>query len=686
MNFKLLFTFISIVVCFGFTSSYVEPKSESETLEIVMSILKSRHINPKTLDDTFSKKLFSTYIDSLDTNKIFLLQSDIDEFKKYETKLDDQIKENDLTFFFMTYDRIMLRMKEAKDIYSNVFKNKLDFTIKEETIFNESKLKTVYAKKNSELIIKWTNFLKTMSLMQSSTLFLRQNTKPYETILNEYTPNLPAFVESTNLNYNIITRADIFQKYINSILAQYDPHSKYLIPKNREKYLNKLTGKLTGIGVKLSFIDGFVQIITIREGGPAFRNKKFNEGDFILKIAEDKQAATNVAGYSTYDVTQLLKGKPNTLITITVKKFNGKIVEIPIKREIVSMNDYYVKSCLVTKGKSTYGIISFPKFYNDFDDEKAKNAADDLLLELEVLKKNNVRGIVLDIRDNGGGSVDNAIKIVGNFINKSPLLQLRGKDGNVMVMENENLKKNWDKDLVVLVNNETASAAEIIASTIKENNLGIIVGAKTFGKGTVQEFQDLNVYKPAKIGNKDMGALNISVQKFYQLNGKSVQKNGIIPDVEFVNSSLENREANIFTALNPDEVKPVNKVIQASTITNFEPIIKNSKSRILAELKIQRALKRDNLRQSINTNIGQIKTLNAEKYAQQLKDLQYEKIFEQDAELDETTTFKLSVSGEQEIKDKPYLKQKRNMWLDNLKTDYQIYESINILDDMKFLK
>jgi carboxyl-terminal processing protease len=673
-----------------YAKTKVDPKSESEILELVFSILKTRHINPKKLDDDFSKKLFNTYLDSIDRSKIFLLQADVDEFKKYETKLDDQIKENDLTFFFMTYDRILLRMKEGKEIYTNILKNQLDFTKQEDTKYFEEPFtdkipNATYAQNKAEQLKNWNNVLKTMVFQESKNIYLAENSKPLSDILNEISKNLVVFLEATNINYNNTSREEILQHYINAILVQFDPHSKYFMPLNRDKYLNKQTGKIIGVGITMNFANGFILIKKMAEGGPASNSKKFAIGDIILKVGEENETPTNVVGFSVYDVTKLLRGKVGTNIKITIKKANGKIEEILLKRAVVSMNDSYVKTCLIKKNKTTYGLVSFPRFYNDFDDEKARNAADDFATELEILKKENAKGLIIDLRNNAGGSVEAAIKIIGNFVTKTPILQIKTKEDKPTVLETTNFKKNWDKNVVILVNAQTASAAEIITAAFKEFNVGVIVGEQTFGKGTIQEFQDLNVFRPVKIGNKDIGAINISTQKFYTLSGKSVQKNGIIPDIIFKKNNNQNREANLPLALLSDEVKPV-KFLAINEATFFSNIIKNSQNRITQSETIKRAIAIVEKLEKTEQNLRNIRTLNADKIVKQIDEIIANDKPMPQPEFDVTREFAFTKEGQKEMLSKQYLIAKRNAWLEDLKTDYLIDESINILNEMRFLK
>jgi carboxyl-terminal processing protease len=676
---------------------FTDPKKENKILEIVFNTLKNKHFISKKIDDNFSKKVFKTYLDSLDRNKLFFLESDFNEFKKYETKLDDQIKKNDLMFFFMTYDRLMMRMREGKDLYLNVIKNNIDFNENDEKSFDllsgdNSVSNKNFKKTKSEQSKLWANYIKTNivneALLGNSGFFSKKenisNTDMIDVEIENINQNIALELESTLVNFNNISRDLILEYFINAIVVQFDVHSKYYAPPTRDKYLINQTGRLEGLGITVYLVNNFVQIKKLAFGGPASKIKKLAIDDVVLKVGQENDEPVNVVGFNIHDVVKLFRGKSGTNVKLTLKKPDGTIYEVTVKRGIVSSNDTYIKSCLVEKNKINYAVLSFPRFYSDFDDDGVRNATDDFETELQVLKQSNVQGVIIDMRNNGGGSVEAAVKILGNFITKNPVIQLKDKEGKINLLSSENENINWDKSVVLLVNSESASATEIFATAFKDFNIGIVIGEQTFGKATVQEFIDLNSFIFKKSENIDYGALKITTNKFYKTNGKSTQKTGIIPDIIF--STLPRKRENlILNALNNDEVKPIESVL-INKPDFFNKIIKQSQSRTNGNEKFQLFTKNSQNKYEFEKKVLELKTLNKKKLKTQINEL----ILKYDAlkydNYSSDLVFKSTTGDIKLLKSKQYLLQKRKQWLDELPLDLQIEEGINILEDMYILK
>ncbi len=680
---------------FGLTPKKpINQNKEKKILEIIVNTLKKKHLISKNIDDNFSKKMFKTYIDSLDRNRLFLLQSDIKEFKKYETKLDDQINKNDLSFFYMTYDRLLIRMKESKEIYTNLLKNGLEFESDQEAtnFYNSGEIinkSNVFHKNKAELSKRWYGYLKTINIGLLKSLIIEKSSEQisqveFKSNLNNCSQIIGKRLESTLLNFDNINRDLIFEYYLNSLIVQFDVHSKYFIPATRDKYLFKETGKLEGSGITVNLVNDFIEVKSLMDGGPAWKTKKIEKGDVILKIQQENEEPENVVGYSIYNVSKLLKGKAGTIVKLTIKKPDGKLETVAIKREIVSTNDSFIKSCLVTKNKVKYAIVSFPRFYVDFDDDQLRNVVDDFEEELQILKQSDVQGIILDMRNNGGGSVEAAVKIIGNFINKNPVLQFKNKENKTTLFESENTQKKWDKSIVLIVNNKTASASEIFASAFQEYNIGIIIGSQTFGKGTVQEFIDLNSFNSKKEEKDDFGLLKITVNKFYKLNGKSVQKNGIIPDVIFETNNKLERESLIKDALNADQVNAI-EINPNNNLNHFSKIINSCKTRFISNDNLKLDFINSITSKKIETDLLELKSLNADKLLNQINDLIKKHNALKEIKSNELE-FSSTAADLKMLKRKDYLFQKRKIWHENLTKDFQIEEGLNILEDLYILK
>lgn len=683
----LIFAFF----CFIFFTSNAQVanlkgnEKEKQILEIVLKTLKEKHINSVKIDDEFSKKMFKTYIDSLDRTKLFLLQSDIAEFKKYETLLDDQIKNNDLSFFYMTFDRLKLRMIEGKEMYTSIIKNKLDFTSNEEAKYKiiENDISNDFIAKNkSEQLKNWSNLLRSLVISKTKEKYAFENNgvQSINEIGNIFESGIVKYLEGSLLNADNISINYIFQSFINAIVLQYDVLSKYFSPEYRDKFIMQQTGKLIGAGISWHTVDNFTQIKQLAPGSPAILTKKLEIGDVILKVQQDNDSPINVVGYNHFEVAKLLRGKSGTVVKVTMKKPSGAIEEIAIKRGIVAFNDSYIKSCLVKRNKVTYGILNFGKFYNDFEDEKARNAHDDFAAELQILKQENIRGLLIDMRGNFGGSAEAAIQILSNFLEKNSVAQIKTKGEKVTTLVCDNGKKSDLENIVIIVNSKTEAAAELIISGFKEYNVGIVIGEKTNGKGTIQEFQDLNDLTISKTVKKDFGALNITTQKIYNLKGKAIQKKGIIPDIELFQDISKESELLKVSTINNDELKPVS--FTNNPTNNFlKDVVENSKNRLSKSTNFKKAKEYLVYENRVINNIYALKTLNIGKLKTQIDRIKNE-LEPAKPEYDQNREFYNTAEGNKLIKRKEYLEQVRKEWLQSLSQDFQIQEGINILEDM----
>ncbi len=694
-NYFKIILFLLSFSSFGFVPKKpTNQNKEKKLLEIVLNTLKKKHLVSKKIDDNFSKKMFKTYIDSLDRGKLFLLQSDINEFKKYETNLDDQINKNDLSFFYITYDRLLIRMKESKEIYVNLLKNGLEFDSDEMSIdydYLGGRLSpNIQPKMNkAELSKRWKDYLKTVSSGFSREYFLslfetNYTQTEFNLLLKTKAEIVESRLEATLLNYDNISRDLIFEYYLNSIIVQFDVHSKYYIPQTRDQYLFKQSGKLEGAGITVKLVNDFVEVKSLMEGGPAYKTKKIIVGDVILKIQQENAEPENVVGYSIYKVAKLLKGKSGTTVKVFIKKIDGSLETVSIKREIVSTNDTFIKSALVVKNKVKYAVISFPRFYVDYDDDQIRNVVNDFEDELQILDQSDVQGIVLDMRNNGGGSVDAAVKILENFISNNPVVQYKNSENKINILSCINNQRKWIKSLVLIINNQTASASEIIASAFKDYKIGVTIGSGTFGKGTMQEFIDLNDFISKKEIFEDFGMLKITVNKFYKLNGNSIQKIGVNPEVAITVSDFVEREKNIPFSLKTDKVGEV-KIEPYNKLGFFDKIINMSNARILKNDNFSKEFNNVNTISTLKKEFIEIRTLNSKKIFESMKNI-YEKYQKLKKPKNNDLEFYSTTADLKLLKRKNYLFIKRNNWHNSLKDDFEIEEGLNILEDMYILK
>ena len=692
-NYKILLIIVALSVAFWsfIPRSTSDPEKDKLLLELLAFVVERGHYEPSAIDDKFSKGIFKDYMEALDPSKRFFLQSDIDEFSKYETQLDDQIKNRDLSFFDLTYSRLVSRMEESKAYYKVIMDTPFDYTIDED--FNTDYEKLPYAKTTAELKDKWRKQIKLSTL---SSLTDKQKleadklksdaaykVKSFEELEKE---TRESSLKSLNEYFGFIddlNRDDWFSVYVNSIASRFDPHTSYFAPEEKERFDVSMSGKLEGIGARLQKKNDFTEITELISGGPAWRGKELEPGDVVLKVAQGSKDPVDVVGMRIDDVVKKIKGPKGTEVRLTVKKADGSIKIISLIRDNIEIEETYLKSSIVNKNGLKYGVIYLPKFYIDFENKDSRDAGKDMAIEVERLKKEGVKGIIVDVRDDGGGSLKTVVDITGLFIEQGPVVQIKSAAGKKEVLYDRDRKVQWDGPLVIMVNSFSASASEILAAAIQDYKRGIIIGSKqTYGKGTVQNVIDLNQFvRNSSMG--DLGALKTTTQKFYRINGGSTQLKGVSSDVVMPDrySYIKMGERDIDNAMAWDK-------IDAALYTtwerqnNFDSAIANSNKRMTNNKQFQ--LIDENAkwlfeRSEVNT------------YSLQLKK------FKEEQETLEATTkkFKLIVDYKNELKfvSLPYerdamqtdvtLKEKRERWHESLAKDIYVEEALNVLDDLQ---
>jgi carboxyl-terminal processing protease len=464
-----------------------DPEKDKLLLELLTMVLERGHYSPVAIDDAFSKKVYAKYLDGIDPTKRFFLQSDIEEFSKYELQIDDMIKRKDLTFFNLTNSRLLQRMEECRAIYEEVLAAPFDFTAQENINVDYEKLP--YAKNKKELIDRWRKQLKLQAL---STITDKQKleedkkskdasyrSKSFDLIEKEVRENsLKSLNEYFDFIQKELTRNDWFSIYINAIVERFDPHTFYFSPEDKEKFDVSMSGTFEGIGARLQKKNDAVEISELISGGPAWKGKELEAGDLILKVAQGKEEPIDVAGMRLDDVVKKIKGPKGTEVRLTVKKVDGSIKVISIIRDEVETEETFAKSSIVEKDGKRFGIIYLPKFYISFENKENRDAYKDIAVEIERLKAQNIDGLVMDLRDNGGGSLETVVKMVGLFIPEGPVVQVKGPGRNPEILPDPDKKVQYDGPLVVMINNFSASASEIFAAAIQDYKRGIVVGSK----------------------------------------------------------------------------------------------------------------------------------------------------------------------------------------------------------------
>ena len=680
-KFEYLFLIIPLLII-GFTFSnkkFSDPNKDKLLIEIVKYVVEKGHYNNIEINDNLSEKLYQSFIDQLDSQKRFFLKSDIKIFEKYKYKLDDQIKDYDLSFFNLVFETIKIRFDEVQEYYNEIINKPFDFKSKENLNLDfENK---DYSKNKNEVKQRWRKQLK-FSMLDIALLKLGDsldfiNDRVYNESLAIVKKNTEDFFEF----YNDMDRDDWFSSYINSFLNQLDPHTFYFQPDDKERFDVNISGKFNGIGARLTKTEGTIKIVEIIIGGPIWKDKLLDIGDVILKVSQEGEEPVDVVGIKLDDAIKLIKGPAKSYVTLTVKKMDGSIKDVKIMRDVVELEEVYAKSTLINKENINYGYISLPKFYVDFSDYKNRNSAEDVKNHIIKLKNNGMQGLILDLRNNGGGSLQTVVDMTGLFIEKGPVVQVKSIGNRKQVLYDRNPEIVWDGPLVVLINEMSASASEILAAALQDYKRAVIIGSeKSFGKGTVQNIIDLNKF--ISNSNFDMGAIKITTDKFYRINGESVQLEGVKSDIVIPDSYMHifNGERDEKNPLKWDKIDPAYYTAW-NGFKNFSLITNNAQNRVNSNNYLQLISKRaDWIKEQRDNKLIPLNFSSYKNYIENNKERN--KLFESLSEYSNDLNFKLLKSEKEFILSNKELLSNRNRWHKNLKKDIFISEGVNVLEQI----
>ena len=679
----LFVIFPLLLIGFAITNKkFSDPNKDRLLMEVVKYVVEKGHYKKISIDDNLSENLYHSFIKQLDNQKRFFLKSDIREFEKYKYLLDDQIKEYDLSFFNLVYQRSKIRIEEAKSYYEELVNNKFNFNLNENIDLDFEKKE--YARSKSEIKNRWRKQLK-FSTLDIATLKLGDTLS----VINDriYNESTAIVKKNTEDYFDFITdldRDDWYSNYLNAFLTQLDPHTYYFQPEDKDRFDVNISGKFTGIGARLTKTEGNIKVVEIIIGGPVWKDKLLDVGDIIIKVAQENEEPVDIVGMKVDDAIKLIKGPEKSIVSLTVKKLDGSIKEVQITRALVELEELYAKSTLIEEDDIRYGYISLPKFYVDFSNYKNRNSAEDVKNEIIKLKNNGIEGLILDLRNNGGGSLQSVVDMTGLFIEKGPIVQVKSIGNRKQVLYDRNSEIVWDGPLVVLINEMSASASEILAAALQDYERAVILGSKkTFGKGTVQNVIDLNKF----ISNSDfdLGALKITTDKFYRINGESVQLEGVKSDVIVPDSYMHifNGEKDEENPLAWDKIDPAiyNPWINEGSL---DFIYSNAQSRVDDNNYLKLISKRADWieKQQKNKSIP-LKFLTYQNYLDENKNKT--KQFESLSKYSNDLNFKLLKSEKEYILSNKELLSNRNRWHKNLTKDIYISEGVNILKQLSLI-
>ena len=673
--------------------SFNSGEQEKAIVYSVKNMLDYVHFSPKQLDDDFSARIFDEYLNNLDGLKRFLTKEDISQLEKYKYELDDQIIEERLDFFDLSYNLINAATEKVKGFYQGILDAPFDFD-SDETVQLDPE-KRVWAANDEELKNVWRKFLKYEVLTRiESKLEEKEKTKndsiknlTFEEIEKDSRKKVLKIYNDMFKRLKKIRRSDRFEVYINAFANLEDPHTEYFSPKDKEDFDIRMGGKLEGIGARLQADGDYTKVVSIIPGGPAWKGKQLEPKDLILKVAQgDSEDFVDLTGMRLDDVVRLIRGKKGTKVRLEIKKPDGSIETIEIIRDEVIIDETKAKSVLVglKGGIDNIGFIRLPSFYSEFKSD-GNNCADDIKAELEKLNKKKVKGIILDLRYNGGGSLQDVIKIAGYFIEKGPIVQVKPGKGKSLIHKDNDTDVVYNGPLVILVNEMSASASEIMAAAMQDYNRAIIMGSKaTFGKGTVQRFFDLDNIIRGVDDLKPLGNLKVTTQKFYRINGGSTQLKGVESDVVLPDNYMymDVGEREYKNALPWDKIKNLDYSQNVFVLNNKEQIINKSRERI----------EKDSIFMFIKENAKRLKkysdstrvSLNLETFKKQKKERKKLDDFYRKKLNNEISTLVV----ENLDVDLPHINidssriARNEEWLKNLKKDEDIKEAINVVNDI----
>ena len=685
------FLFTSIIVICSFTGvKYLFDKNDI-IFELLFGSLNQNHYSPVKIDDTFSEKLFDIYIKRLDYTKKFLLQSDIDELAKYRRDIDNQLLNQKHDFYSKSIELFTKRVKEKENWSKLLLAKPLEFNSIEE--YETDYEKTTFAKTETDLMNEWRKMIKYQVLSRLEEMLDKQEKaiekkdttykiKSFDSLEVDARRKTLKANEDWLKRVNKTTPRERFSTFANAITAVYDPHTEYFAPKEKKKFDQLMSGQFEGIGARLQTKDGLLTVSEIIVGSPSYKQGELKAGDQIIKVAQGSGEPVDVTNLEIDEAIEFIKGKKGTEVRLTVKKTDNSTKVISIIRDVIEIEETFAKSALL-ENKNKIGYIYLPSFYTDFTRTGARGCANDMRKEIEKLKKQNIKGLIVDLRDNGGGSLQEVVIMAGLFFPKGPVVQVQGKNNIRYTMDDKIPDVAWDGPLTILINHNSASASEILAAAIQDYKRGVIIGTPSFGKGTVQSFVDLdNFLLPQFDTIKPIGQVKITQQKFYRINGGATQLKGVTPDVLLPDpyAFIDLGEKEMDNPMPWDEIPKVDYT--AFKNINYSSVLKNSQSRVKksSQFNLIEAQAKEIKAKKDDTKYS----LNKEKFRAEQKQFR-----EQNKKYDD---LKKEINGFSGMLLKEDLDKfgndttrinRENKWLKNVTKDIYIHEATNILNDLK---
>ena len=675
----------------GARNTSVNPPTKYEKiLKLVGEMLSQAHYSPQQLNDAFSKKVFNKFLTDLDQEKNFYLQSDINALKKYETTIDEEIKGAPVEFFLAAGKVFNTRMEEASKMYTEILSMPFDFTTDEDVVLDGDKLN--YTATDADRKDRWRKKMKFMTLERYIDLMdTREKNKGKEGFVvktdaeleKDARDKVKRIIDRTFERYRFkFSDDDRFNLFVNAITTTMDPHSEFFPPVDKRYFDEEMSGRFYGIGASLQYDDGNIKIASVLSGSPASKSGELQPGDVIQKVAQGKEEPTDLTGFVVTDAVKIIRGKKGTEVRLTIKKLDGTIKVVTLIRDEIVQDETFARSAIVKEGGSKIGYIFLPEFYADFEHPNGARSYIDVAKEVTKLKEQKVDGIVIDLRNNGGGSLYDVVQMAGLFIDEGPIVQVKDRDNKPSVLKDKDKSVLYTGPLAVMVNEFSASASEIFAAAIQDYHRGVIIGStSTYGKGTVQRNIGLDPETGFSMSNSELGTVKLTLQKFYRINGGSTQWKGVYSDI-VLPDNLENlkvREKDDLDALPWDE-------ISKASYTNWSS---GYDLKTIQQLSNQR-LETDVTFKLIKESSDWLSKQNDKQYSLQIDKYRKEQTMIRSTIKQLETLLKLS--GQLDVSALPSEtnrwendknKQERfNQWLKSLQKDIYLDQAVKVMNDM----
>lgn len=674
----------------GTASNPNPPSKYEEILRLVGKMLTDGHYSPQDINDAFSKKVFKKYLKDLDPEKNLFLRSDITTLKKFESRIDDEMKGAPVEFFLNAGKEFNKRIEETSVIYNDFLSKPFDFTVNEEVELDGDKLE--YPANETEKKERWRKKLKYLALERYADLIdTREKNKGKEGFVVKSDEELER--EAREKVKKLMDRTfdrfrhkfnddDKFAVFVNAVTTTMDPHTEFFPPVDKRYFDEEMSGRFYGIGASLQYDDGNIKVSSILSGSPAWKSGEIQPGDVIVKVAQGNDEPVDLTGYVVTDAVKIIRGKKGTEVKLTIKKQDGNIKVISLIRDEIVQDESFARSAIVKNDNSKIGYIYLPEFYADFDRPNGNRSFVDVAKEVTKLKEEQVDGIIMDLRNNGGGSLYDVVQMAGLFIEDGPIVQVKDKENKPTVLKDKDRNVLYTGPLAVMVNEFSASASEIFAAAIQDYNRGVIIGStSTYGKGTVQRNIGLDTETGFSMSNSDLGTVKLTLQKFYRINGGSTQLKGVYSDIVLPDNleHLKVREKDDEDALPWDEIT---KAGYSNWNSTFD-------LKALQQLSQQR-LESDNTFQLIKENSEWLSkqydkhySLNLEKYREEQKAIrntqkQLESLLKLKGEVDVSALPK-EVNRWESDKNK---QERFHQWIKSLRKDIYLDQAVKVVNDM----